>query len=228
MQGGKTVRNDFGFSHLSPELRRDIARQVAACSSWSVIFSDWQGLRGWDTDLKFEGASVVRVIPWIRWSMPQLSGDRPPQGWEPVILAWGRGKGRKSWDGPGNLTHFDEKRISGGSKHKTQKPLDLMLRLVRYFTEPGASIIDPCAGRGTTVLAAKILSRYAVGFECNETEARLANERLVEPLDRRDLDACRRDGERAEAERADRERMAIYTAKVRKSLEAKALPTTRD
>lgn len=217
MRGGKSRRNDFGFACLDDDLRDAIARQVGLCSSWSIIFSDWQGLGAWETGLKDEGASVARVIPWVRWSMPQLSGDRPPQGWEPVILAWGRGKGKKSWNGPGNLTHFDDQSMRGADKHKTQKPLSLMLRIVSYFTAPGSLIVDPCAGRGTTIMAARVLGRSGVGFECDPTEAALAAARLSSEPDKRDAAAICEHNVRAEFERSEKARMAEYTAKVRNS-----------
>ncbi|MBD5367231.1 MAG: site-specific DNA-methyltransferase [Bacteroides sp.] len=49
--------------------------------------------------------------------------------------------------------------------HPTQKSLPLLESLIRLFTDPGDVVIDPCAGSGTTLLAAKNLHRRAYGFE---------------------------------------------------------------
>lgn len=52
--------------------------------------------------------------------------------------------------------------------HPTQKPVPLLESLIRLFTDPGDVVIDPCAGSGTTLLAAANLNRRAYGFEVNK------------------------------------------------------------
>lgn len=49
--------------------------------------------------------------------------------------------------------------------HPTQKPVALLERLITIFTDVNDIVIDPCAGSGTTLLAAKNLGRKAYGFE---------------------------------------------------------------
>lgn len=49
--------------------------------------------------------------------------------------------------------------------HATQKPVPLLRRLIEIFTDKGDVVIDPCAGSGSTLLAAAQLSRKAYGFE---------------------------------------------------------------
>ena len=49
--------------------------------------------------------------------------------------------------------------------HPTQKPVPLLERLIEIFTDKGDIVIDPCAGSGTTLLAAANLGRKAYGFE---------------------------------------------------------------
>lgn len=49
--------------------------------------------------------------------------------------------------------------------HPTQKPVPLLERLIGIFTDKGDVVIDPCAGSGTTLLAAANLGRKAYGFE---------------------------------------------------------------
>ena len=49
--------------------------------------------------------------------------------------------------------------------HPTQKPVALIERLVELFTDPGDVVIDPCAGSGSTLVAAENLGRKAYGFE---------------------------------------------------------------
>lgn len=49
--------------------------------------------------------------------------------------------------------------------HPTQKSVPLLEFLIRTFTDENDVVIDPCAGSGTTLLAAKNLRRRAYGFE---------------------------------------------------------------
>ncbi len=49
--------------------------------------------------------------------------------------------------------------------HPTQKPVDLLENLIEIFTDKGEVVIDPCAGSGSTLLAANNKGRKSYGFE---------------------------------------------------------------
>ena len=49
--------------------------------------------------------------------------------------------------------------------HPTQKSVPLLEYLIEIFTDVGDVIIDPCAGSGSSLLAATNLGRRAYGFE---------------------------------------------------------------
>lgn len=49
--------------------------------------------------------------------------------------------------------------------HPTQKPLSLLSGLISLFTDVDDVVIDPCAGSGSTIVAAASLGRKAYGFE---------------------------------------------------------------
>jgi hypothetical protein len=53
----------------------------------------------------------------------------------------------------------------GGSTHPTMKPLKLMRYLVKLVTPPGGMVLDPFAGSGTTLVAAKKEGFSAIGIE---------------------------------------------------------------
>jgi site-specific DNA-methyltransferase (adenine-specific) len=52
--------------------------------------------------------------------------------------------------------------------HPTQKPVPLLEKLIELFTDEGDVVIDPCAGSGSTLLAAIRKKRKAFGFEISK------------------------------------------------------------
>jgi site-specific DNA-methyltransferase (adenine-specific) len=59
----------------------------------------------------------------------------------------------------------DEKNVLYEKIHPTQKPIKLLERLIKIFTDKGEVVIDPVAGSGSTLIAANNLDRKAYGFE---------------------------------------------------------------
>lgn len=61
---------------------------------------------------------------------------------------------------------IDWKRDSNTPKiHPTQKPVELLKKLIEIFTNEGDVVIDPCAGSGSTLIASNELNRNSYGFE---------------------------------------------------------------
>lgn len=58
--------------------------------------------------------------------------------------------------------------------HICQKPFDLLRRLIRVSSNPGALVLDPFAGSGSTLIAAIQEGRRYIGFERDETTYRTA------------------------------------------------------
>jgi site-specific DNA-methyltransferase (adenine-specific) len=63
--------------------------------------------------------------------------------------------------------------------HPTQKPLSLMRALIDLTTQPGQVVIDPFCGSGSTLVAAKELSRKYLGIEMSVKYVETSNKRLV-------------------------------------------------
>ena len=67
-------------------------------------------------------------------------------------------------------------------KHPTQKPLELLERIVLASTNPGDLILDPFMGSGTTAVACKRLRRRFIGFEINYDYYKAALSRLKDTI----------------------------------------------
>ena len=63
--------------------------------------------------------------------------------------------------------------------HPTVKPLKLMRYLVRLVTPPGGTVLDPFAGSGTTLIAAKEEGFNFIGIELEPEYVEIAEARLA-------------------------------------------------
>lgn len=65
--------------------------------------------------------------------------------------------------------------------HPTQKPLEIVERMVKASCPPGGVILDPFMGTGTTAVAAQRCGRDFVGFELNPAYCEIIARRLAAP-----------------------------------------------
>lgn len=63
--------------------------------------------------------------------------------------------------------------------HPTQKPIKVIKRLIEIFTDIGDTVIDPCAGSGSTLRAAYELGRNSYGFEVEKSFCKEAKEKML-------------------------------------------------
>jgi site-specific DNA-methyltransferase (adenine-specific) len=69
--------------------------------------------------------------------------------------------------------------------HPTQKPVKLLKKLIEIFTDEGDVVIDPCAGSGSTLVAAIELDRKAYGFEIKRNFYKDAKNWIDETIQRK-------------------------------------------
>ena len=63
--------------------------------------------------------------------------------------------------------------------HPTQKSIHVLRYLIELFTDEGDVVIDPCAGSGSTLLAAAQCGRKAYGFEIKKDFYKEAKEKVL-------------------------------------------------
>ncbi|MFF7022983.1 DNA-methyltransferase [Streptomyces klenkii] len=67
-------------------------------------------------------------------------------------------------------------------RHPTEKPTEILIPLIEYGCPPGGLVLDPFAGSGATLDAARLSGRKAVGIEADERYAEAAAKRLCDPF----------------------------------------------
>ena len=68
--------------------------------------------------------------------------------------------------------------MHGRALHPTEKPVGILDPLISYACPPGGLVLDPFAGSGSTLDAARASGRRAVGVEADERYCELASRRL--------------------------------------------------
>jgi site-specific DNA-methyltransferase (adenine-specific) len=66
--------------------------------------------------------------------------------------------------------------------YPTQKPLLLLEQIIEIASHPGATVLDPFCGSGTTLVAAKLLGRNSVGIDVSSEATEITKTRLANPV----------------------------------------------
>jgi len=96
---------------------------------------------------------------------------------------------------PGDVLHHDDgtrlirsvmraPNLRGRGIHRNEKPVGILTPLIEYACPPGGLVLDPFAGSGSTLEAARLTGRRAIGIERHEPYAEAAARRLAQaPLE---------------------------------------------
>lgn len=149
--------------------RECFLNNIVWCYNWGG-----RGKRCWpkkhDDILVYVKTEGEHVFNWddidrIPYKAPELQKDQaraeagqvPPDWWEMQII------GTASSERTG---------------YPTQKPLRLVERIIRASSNPGDTVLDFCAGSGTTMIASHRLGRNFIGVDCSEEAHSVMKERF--------------------------------------------------
>lgn len=144
---------------------------------WDASIPEWMPLVGDMPVATFCGVVGMRDYPtpdwigaWVREASTQRNGRlRGFNNWEPILFY--------------NIESLlndviREPNIHEETGHPTTKPTRLMMRLVERMD--ANTILDPFMGSGTTLVAAKLEGRRAIGIEIEERYCEIAAKRLAQ------------------------------------------------
>lgn len=171
------------FAPMTAALRDGFAREaVRVCRRWTLVFGQVEALDLWRGAFAAAGGRYIRTCLWIKSNpQPQLTGDRPGVGYEAIFAFWLGKASDIGWNGGGRVGVYRAVSEWGHGRpapHPTTKPIALMEQLVRDFSNPGDLVVDPFAGSGTTLVAARRLGRSALGWEMDAGYHAKAESRL--------------------------------------------------
>lgn len=148
------------------------------------------------------GYWIMNDIVWVKNNpMPNFKGTRFNNAHETLIWATKSENSKPTFHYKAMKSYNEDKQMrsdwnisicsgnerlkSNGEKaHSTQKPEELLYRIILSTSNPGDIILDPFMGSGTTGAIAKKLGRKFIGFEKEEKYIKVANERIkkVKPI----------------------------------------------
>ena len=102
------------------------------------------------------------VENWLKWETGLIDIDNVKVGGENLTT----------------IFKVDKEKKEEYNTHPTVKPVLLIEALIKIFSKEGQTVLDPFAGSGTTLVAAKNINRNSIGFEKVEEYCDIANKRL--------------------------------------------------
>lgn len=94
-----------------------------------------------------------------------------------IVLFLKKGRRKRTDQRRNGVIHVPQVR-PGDLIHPHEKPLPLLELFIKHSTDRGDLIVDPFAGSGSTIRAAKQLGRSGLGMELDEMNFKLAHDAL--------------------------------------------------
>ena len=146
-----------------------------------VCFTRWDVQQVFIDAIRLAGFVVKSEVIWdkVEHGMGDCKAQFAPTH-ENIIFAV---KGKFSFPGhrPNDLiTH--RKLHANQMVHPTEKPVPLLADLITAVTKPGDLILDPFAGSGSTLVAAKKTGRRFIGIELDDDYYQTAQRRIEEAV----------------------------------------------
>lgn len=174
------ARKRLGYAPWLPEdVRWYVKMACAATDGWIVTMTDHTLAPVFDEALNDAGRYVFAPLPFFApGSTVRLSGDGPCSWTTWIIVA--RTAALRRWGTlPGG---YVAGRGWGNRERMGGKPLPLMQAILGHYSRRADLVVDPFMGAGTTLVAAKNLSRRAIGIEREEACCEVAAQRLSQEV----------------------------------------------
>jgi len=173
---GQATRTAIDYTHWTPWDVGDFVSWAAEhCTGWICAMTSHDLAPAYQEAYAAAGLYSFAPIPIIQ-PRPRLVGDGPSSWTVWLLVARPRNRTYATWGClPGAYwSHCEKHGAVAGAK-----PLDLMRAIVRDYSRPGDVVCDPCAGGGTTLLAALWEGRQAIGAELDATTHAKAIDRVT-------------------------------------------------
>lgn len=168
-------RTPIAYDAMTPsEVFAFVETWAPRCSGWMLAMTSHDLIPAWEHAYRDAGRLAFAPVVIIQ-KRPRLVGDGPSSWAVYAMVSRPRTRAMATW---GCLPGAYEAPTVKDSGIAGCKPLDLMRTIVRDYSRPGDLVCDPFAGSGTTLLAAMIEGRRAIGAEQKPEHYDIARARL--------------------------------------------------
>jgi site-specific DNA-methyltransferase (adenine-specific) len=169
-------RTPIAYDAMTPsEVRAFVEAWAPRCRGWMCAMTDDDLAPVWKKAMRDAGRYAFALVPIIQ-KRPRLLGDGPSSWAVYLMVSRPRTREFATW---GCLPGAYEAPTEKDAGIAGAKPLDLMRSIVRDYSRPGDLVCDPFVGSGTTLLAAVMEGRRAVGAEEKPEHFEIARKRLA-------------------------------------------------
>lgn len=169
---GRRIAGDGTAEWVKPAFRQIF--RVLKRDSFCVCFYGWNRAEIFLDAWKEAGFKTAGHFVWAK-KYPSRTGYVRAHHEQAYLLA--KGRPGKPVNPPRDVLY--NWRYTGNRLHPTQKPVEAVAPLIEAYSKPGDIVLDPFAGSGTTLVAARRCGRKAIGIELDWNHCRTANGRLI-------------------------------------------------
>ncbi len=176
-EDGSSKTTLSGYNEIAPKLYPDfIKKMLTECyrvlrpGGWII---NWFAPDPWFpyvSNTLTEVGFVGKAMPGI-WAKGMGQSNRPDlylgSTYE-MFFYYRKGEARLNLPGRGNIFSF--KSVPPSTKiHPTERPIEMIMEILRTFCDAGSIIMVPCLGSGNTLLAAHNLGMNSFGYEVEKS-----------------------------------------------------------
>jgi site-specific DNA-methyltransferase (adenine-specific) len=172
-RSGRKIANDNTGQWLFPAFEQIF--RVLKNHTFCISFYGWNNAEQFLTAWKSAGFVPVGHFVFVK-RYASRTGYARAHHEQAYLLA--KGNPAKPENPPADV--FCNWRYTGNRLHPTQKPVEIILPLIEAYSRPNGIVLDPFAGSGTTVVAARKCHRQGIGIELNTRFCQVANYRLLQ------------------------------------------------
>ena len=183
---GRTAKLNFNFGEWDKFNKEWFEIAIKKTKGWIITFCAKKDIGTYWDILEKNDFVAIDSLAWVKPDpLPLNAKSRFLNAWESIVV----GKKSGAYWGSKYFPNVLKFQAPKGREriHPTQKPLELMKKLIELTTKRGGIVLDPFMGSGTTAVACKQLGRHFIGFEISKSFCEIAEKRTSNVSERLEL-----------------------------------------
>jgi len=175
---GTTAKLNFNFGEWDKFNEEWFDVAIQKTKGWIITFCAKKDIGIFWEALEKNKFIAIDTVVWQKPDPVPLNGkSKFLNAWESIVVGK---KPNSHWGGYCEHNIIKVQAPKGKNRvHETQKPLELIKKLIELTTKKKEIVLDPFMGSGTTAVACLELERSYVGFEISKKYHKMATRRIL-------------------------------------------------